>query len=137
MTLCPEALQHIEAIATDIVKTDLKKYDWMKKENFAEYVKYELTELLAVREALLTGTYYTCVDSVAKSGMSRTIRIKYIKDNVLHNVTDAVYRLAGCDKNRRISGCGMDMLFHAQYNLFVQLCPDLRYQSDMQRYNSL
>jgi len=48
-----------------------------------------------------------------------------------------IYKLAGCDKNRRISGCGMDMLFAAQYNLFRALCPGKRYQDSMARYNSL
>ena len=135
--LSNSVFESINTIAVQAVKANLKRHSWMDKEHSAEYVKQELRELLAIRQALIEGRYYTRVDTVAKSGMSRTIEICYIADNKLHSVTDTIYRLAGCDKNRRISGCGMDMLFAAQYNIFVELCPDLRYQDSMQRYNSL
>lgn len=130
-------IPHLTAIAEKIVAADYKQYSWMNKEHHANYVQSELKELVAVKTALLSGHYYTGVVSVAKSGMSRIIKIAYIENNKLCGVSDSVYKMAGCDKNHRISGCGMDMLFHAQYNLFVTLCPEYKYQDMMQRYNSL
>lgn len=130
-------IQHLTAIAEKIVAADYKQYSWMSKDNHDQYVQSELKELVAVKSALLSGHYYTGVVSVAKSGMSRVIKIAYIADNKLHGVSDSIYKLAGCDKNHRISGCGMDMLFHAQYNLFQALCPEYKYQEMMARYNSL
>ena len=96
-----------------------------------------LSELKEVRKALLKGRFYMGVESVSSSGMSRIIKIKFIDNNKLHGVTDSIYKLAGCDKNHRISGCGMDMLFAAQYNLFQALCSDKTYQKDMPNYLNL
>ena len=98
---------------------------------------YDMEHLLEVRQAILAGRLYLGVESVSKSGMSRVIKIKYIKNNDLHGVCGFVYKIAGCDKNHRIGGCGMNMLFAAQYNLFKSLCPKLRYQDKMPRYNEL
>lgn len=130
-------MKHLLVIAEAQFKADLKRYDWIKEEDRDRWVQYNLDELKAVRKALLNGRYYTDVCSVSSSGMSRVIKIAYIDNNKLHGVTEQIYRLAGCDKNHRISGCGMDMLFHAQYNLFQALCPNMRYQDKMKRYNSL
>ena len=129
-------LSNIAELAEKQVLQDMKKYDFIANSP-DRYLDIEIQELLAVRQALLNGRYYTFVESVAKSGMSRIIKIKYISNNKLHGVSDLVYTIAGCDKNRRISGCGMDMLFSAQYNLFVTLCPEFKYQNDMPRYNSI
>jgi hypothetical protein len=130
-------MKHLNALAEQMTNNDFKQYSWMKEENRQAYFDNNLKELKAVRKALLSGRYYTDVESVSSSGMSRIIKIAYIADNKLHGVGDDIYKLAGCDKNHRISGCGMDMLFHAQYNLFQALCPDKRYQDAMQRYNNL
>lgn len=101
-------------------------------------VGFYTNELENLRQALLKGNYYTRVETVAKSGMSRTISIGYIKGGVLHHVfSEAILKLAGCDKNGRIHGCGMDMLFAAQYNLFRRLAPNRRYQDDMKRYREM
>jgi hypothetical protein len=100
-----------------------------------EHATKVLTEL---KEAMIKGRYYTGVVSVAPSGMSRVIKIGYIKDNKLRIITNpAILRLAGCDKKGRINGCGMDMLFAAQYNLFSVLAPNLRYQDKMKSYHEL
>jgi hypothetical protein len=130
-------MKHLNALAEQMTNNDFKQYSWMKEENRQAYFDNNLKELKAVRKALLSGRYYTDVESVSSSGMSRIIKIAYIADNKLHGVGDDIYKLAGCDKNHRISGCGMDMLFHAQYNLFQALCPDKRYQDAMRRYNNL
>jgi len=98
---------------------------------------YIAEELQNIKNALLAGRYYTCVERVSASGMSRVIKIAYIKNNKLHGVSSDIYKLAGCNKNGSISGCGMDMLFAAQYDLFRTLCPRHRYQDKMPSYNSL
>lgn len=120
--------KRIKALAAEISKNN--RYDSI------EYIERELTDL---KNALLKGRYYTGVDSVARSGMSRVISIGWIKDNHFKRAPHFVYKLAGCDSNGRIGGCGMDMLFAAQYNLFTQLCDSKRlpYQKHMERYNDI
>ncbi|MBL4590771.1 MAG: hypothetical protein JKY96_02305 [Phycisphaerales bacterium] len=93
-------------------------------------------ELVDVAHALKAGKYYTRVDSVARSGVSRIISIGYIKGGKLRCVSAHVYKLAGTDKNQRITGCGMDILFSAQNNLWRRLFPGTRYQG-MPHYNDL
>lgn len=81
-----------------------------------------LRELSNLKKAMLTGKYYTGVTHVSRSGMSRTIIIAYLKNNQFHEIYfPGILDLAGCNKNGLISGCGMDMLFAAQYNLFCAL----------------
>ena len=118
----------IKAIAEKIAANDSYRT--------ADCVAEQLTK---VKKALLTGKYYTRVESVSKSGMSRIISIKIIDNGELVPVPDYVYKMAGCDCNDRICGCGMDMLFAAQYNIFVTLTDRKRtpYQTKMQRYRSL
>lgn len=123
----------INAIATAEFENDLKKFDWVTedyRQQRVEMVEQELGDLL---QAMKEGRYYTRVESVAKSGLSRIISIAYVKDNEIHGVPDYVYKMAGCDKNRRIKGCGMDMLFAAQHNLWYNLT-DEAYQDNMARY---
>lgn len=130
-------MKHLIKLAEEQFKADLKRYNWMKESDKDHWVESNLQELKAVRKALLNGRYYTGVESVSASGMSRVIKIAYIDNNKLHGVTDEIYKLAGCDKNHRISGCGMDMLFAAQYKLFRALCPNMRYQDKMKQYRRM
>lgn len=126
----------MQAIAEANFKRDSKIYSFINETTKQDNVDSDVLHMVKVLEALCAGNMYLGVQSVAKSGMSRVIKIAYIKDNKLHGVNDYIYRLAGCDKNHRISGCGMDMLFAAQYNLFKALT-DKRYQDYMKPYNSL
>jgi len=97
--------------------------------------------LTRIKNALIKGNYYTRVTSVSKSGMSRTIELAYIYKNKLRKIRDEqILSLAGVSKNGRISGCGMDMLFHAQYTLFNNLHKSYKqahYQKRMAQYNNL
>ena len=94
--------------------------------------------LIDVRKAILKGRFYIGVRSVAKSGASRVLTMAFVdKHGELQEVWPAVYNLAGCDKNKRIKGGGMDMCFAAHYNLFHTLCPNMRYQDKMPRYKYL
>jgi hypothetical protein len=98
-----------------------------KKANYPS-VEYVYGILVDLKNALLHGKYYTGVMSVSRSGMSRKIKIAYIKNNTLHTICHSgILNLAGCNKDGRIDGCGMDMLFAAQYNLFCTLCPKFPY----------
>ena len=116
----------IKALAEKIAKDD--------EYTSIEYAEQTLNDL---KRALLTGRYYTRVNTVSKSGMSRTISISWIENNKLVRAPRFVMKLAGCDCNDRISGCGMDMLFAAQYNLYCSLTDRKRqpYQSHMKQYN--
>lgn len=116
-----------------------------EKERIAEYTessaKLYREQLTHIKNALTGGRYYTRVETVSKSGMSRTIAIAYTHRNRLIHICDKlILDLAGVDKNGRIGGCGMDMLFAAQYNLFHSLHgshKQAHYQKRMARYNSL
>lgn len=91
-----------------------------------------------VRQALLKGRFYIGVRSVSKSGMSRVLAMAYVdKYGDLQEVWPVVYKLAGCDKNNRIKGTGMNMCFAAQQDLFQELCPNMWNQGKMPRYNHL
>jgi len=116
---------------------DLKQHYYINESDRKEFVRDNARNLNHLKTALLNGDYYTRVDKVSASGMSRTISIGFIRKNKLRKVDDFIMKLAGCDKNGRIGGCGMDMLFAAQYNLFLKLCPNHRYQSAMKSYNYL
>ena len=129
--------KHIINLATKLTNQDIKDSNYYTDQDFDWLLKNNINHLNEVKESILKGRYYTSVESVSSSGMSRVIKIKYIKNNSLHGVNDDIYKLAGCDSNNRIKGCGMDMLFHAQYNLFQALCPNMKYQDKMKRYNNL
>ena len=116
-----------------------------EKERIAEYTestaKLYREQLMHIKNAMTGGKYYTRVETVSKSGISRTIAIAYTHGNRLIHICDTlILDLAGVDKNGRIGGCGMDMLFAAQYNLFHSLHGSYKrahYQKRMARYNSL
>lgn len=129
---------HLNALAGKMTDDDYQRYDWMKESDREHHYKRNLEQLTDLRKALLGGRLYYRVASVSKSGMSRTLEIAYIKQNRLIRVQDPfLLKLAGCDKNGRIGGCGMDMIFHSQYTLFANLCPGMRYQDKMPRYNTM
>jgi hypothetical protein len=128
-------MKNLAAMATEMTDADMQRNSWMTEEHRATYYKLNYSALKDLRSALLAGRLYYRVASVSKSGMSRTLEIAYIKQNRLVRVTDPyLLQLAGCSKNGRISGCGMDMVFHSQYTLFRNLCPKMRYQDKMPRY---
>lgn len=124
-------------LANEQFDFDLKQYSYMKESSRSDYVQDNARNLTHLKDAILSGRYYTRVSKVSPSGMSLTIEIGYIRKNKLFKVDNFVYKLAGCDKNQRIGGCGMDMLFAAQYNLFQEVCPTMRYQEKMKQYNYL
>lgn len=147
---------HIEKLADRLAKQSAKDhlayyakhlthaFD-REKERITEYTestaKLYREQLTHIKNALTGRRYYTRVETVSKSGMSRTIAIAYAHRNRLIHICDKlILDLAGVDKNGRIGGGGMDMLFAAQYNLFHSLHGNgnrAHYQKRMARYNSL
>jgi len=121
------------------MKKDIHIYNLAKSMSETDYIGYYYSELLRIKNALLKGNFYAGVQSVSKSGTSRIIKLGYTYKNKLISIRDPkILALACCDKNGKISGCGMDMLFHAQYTLFHNLHANYkraRYQTRMKNYN--
>ena len=92
--------------------------------------KSDLVSIERLREGLEPGaTVYTTVTHVSRSGMSRNIKVTFIKDNEPLHLSWSVAHALGwsMDKDRntvKVSGCGMDMGFHLVYCLSYALFPD-------------
>ena len=83
-----------------------------------------------LKEAIKEGdTLYTQLEHVTKSGMTRFIKVRQIKDDYPYNWTYIVAKALGrkvSDKYEaiKVGGCGMDMGFHLIYNLSSVLYDD-------------
>jgi len=130
----------ILSLAEAEAKQIIKESSFWTNKDLDKLTEWNAEELTRIKNALLKGRFYCGVDSVSKSGMSRKIRLAYIYRNKLRRITDPyILNLAGCNKDGRISGCGMDMLFHAQYTLFHNLHNSYKqahYQKRMPSYNN-
>ncbi|QDP66352.1 MAG: hypothetical protein Unbinned6224contig1000_73 [Prokaryotic dsDNA virus sp.] len=133
--------KHILNLAEALVNEDIKTSDFWTEKDKPQLTNWKAEELQRIKNALLKGKFYAGVESVSKSGRSRTIKLAYIYKNKLHKIGDKeILSLAGVSENGRISGCGMDMLFHAQYTLFHNLHKSYKaahYQKRMPQYNNL
>ena len=120
--------KHIYKIAQKICSENYRDFD------------YTLKELTRIKNALLKGKFYAGVVSVSRSGMSRKIKMAYIYKNELITIRDPkLLKLAGVNSKGSISGCGMDMLFHAQYTLFHNLHTNYKranYQNRLKPYKN-
>jgi hypothetical protein len=71
---------------------------------------------------------YTTVKSVAKSGMSRTMKLYIVRDGRVCGITYSAAVVLGealCkDGTLRVHGCGMDMGFETVYRLSRKLFPN-------------
>jgi len=134
-----KATKHILKLAESMAKETIKSSDYWTQKDLTHLKKWNSEELSRIKNALLNGRFYASVESVSNSGMSRVIKIGYIYQNKQHIIRDEkILKLAGISKNGRISGGGMDMLFHAQYNLFMSLhrsYKEAHYQKRMSTYN--
>lgn len=135
-----KATKHIKKLSQAIAKQEIKKSDFWKDKDLNQLTDWKVKELTRIKNALLKGRFYAGVKSVSSSGMSRNIELAYIYNNKLFKIRDKeILSLAGVSKNGRISGCGMDMLFHAQYTLFQNLhrtYKQAHYQKRMLNYNN-
>lgn len=150
--------KHLLKLAQDIAKKDLNEHLKLyreviphayEKENtpeakerfYNDSVNHFYNELTKIKNALLKGKFYISVVKVASSGMSRTLKLGYIyKNNFIHIRNEHLLALAGLDKNGRVYGCGMDMLFHTQYVLFNKLhrtYKEANYSKRMKTYNEI
>lgn len=133
--------KHIKKLSQAIAKQEIKESNFWKDKDLNQLTDWKVKELTRIKNALLKGRFYAGVKSVSNSGMSRKIELAYIYNNKLFKIRDKeVLSLAGVSKNGRISGCGMDMLFHAQYTLFQNLhrtYKQAHYQKRMLNYNNL
>lgn len=90
--------------------------------------KQESAEALAaIRKLLKAGdTVYTSLRSVAKSGMSRKIRLHIVRDGEIADVSWYAARILGRkldDTGLTVKGCGMDMGFATVYSLSRSMFP--------------
>ena len=125
--------KHIEKLSEELTKNEKSQY----RETSKDYILQELTK---IKNALLKGRFYAGVVSVSRSGMSRKIKLAYIYKNKLITIRDPkLLKLAGVSPKGSISGCGMDMLFHAQYTLFHNLHTNYKkanYQNRLKPYKN-
>jgi hypothetical protein len=133
--------KHIKKLAFAMAKEDVKKSNYWTDKDIDKLTEWNAETLTKIKNALLNGRFYAGVKSVSNSGMSRIITLAYIHKNKLYKITDEkILSLAGCNKDGRISGCGMDMLFQAQYTLFNNLHKTYKqahYQKRMRQYNNI
>jgi hypothetical protein len=87
-----------------------------------EHAREYLSEVLKPGD-----TVYTTVTHVARSGMSRNIRLFYMTEDGPHDISFLAAHLMGAPiaKNGglKVGGCGMDMGFWVVYNLSHVLFP--------------
>ena len=117
---------------------ELCEYDWQKEQAF--------NLLPSLKKAIAgNGKIYAQVNSVSRSGMSRTITLFIIHKNEIINLNYTIFSNVYADKSNvregiaRINGYGMDMLFEATYRLYNFLFDQNRkpYQNNLNRYSQL
>tara|TARA_R100000781_G_C4008503_1_gene102832 strand:+ start:113 stop:568 length:456 start_codon:yes stop_codon:yes gene_type:complete len=137
-----ETTKHIDKLANKIAipfyfHNETKEE---KEETKKQRVKYIRAELTRIKNALLNGKFYCKVNSVSRSGMSRNVTLAYIYKGKLRTINEKEILELATIKNNKIGGCGMDMLFHAQYSLFNSLFrtyKEAHYQKRMKAYNTI
>jgi hypothetical protein len=93
------------------------------KKDYNNLSDWELENIKNTYKAIIKGAIIADVVSVSKSGMSRRIKFYYIKNNKIIRATNAIsfllnkaYNYNVNDEGLKVSGCGMDMVFHTLYN---------------------
>ncbi|MGD9156942.1 MAG: hypothetical protein PVG39_00920 [Desulfobacteraceae bacterium] len=106
--------------------------------NYYGMNEYQADEALhlwePVKRALKKNEIYARVNRVSRSGMYRTISLYIVHKGRIKCLNYAFGKIFGDRFSFKtyevgISGCGMDMLFEANYRLFRALCPKSHYQS--------
>ena len=88
-----------------------------------------LRALFARRRSRKALTVYVSQKSVSRSGMMRRLLLHIIRDGELIEITQHVAEVAGFSFDRdawaiKVHGCGMNMHFHAVYELSHALFGD-------------
>ena len=130
--------KRIKNLALAMAKEDIKNSTFWTDKDKDNLTKWNVETLTKIKNALLNGRFYASVQSVSRSGMSRKIKLGYIYKNKMYIIRDKqILSLAGCNAKGSISGCGMDMLFHSQYTLFINLHKNYKkanYQKNLKQY---
>lgn len=101
-----------------------------KKISLKDIQRADSIQLLTTDYGIKAGdTLFTSVVSVARSGMSRHIKVFAMLDNVPRDITYHVGRVIGYRQSDKtgglvVGGCGMDMCFQTVYNLSSALFPN-------------
>ena len=83
-----------------------------------------------LKEAIKEGdTLYTQLKNVSKSGMTRHIAVRFLKDDYPYDYTYLAsialgWKLSDKYDGIKVGGCGMDMGFHLIYSLSYALYGD-------------
>jgi len=132
--------KRIKDLALAMAKEDIKTSNFWTDKDTDQLTKWNAKTLTKIKNALLNGRFYASVQSVSRSGMNRTIKLGYIYKNRMYIIRDKfILSLAGCNAKGSINGSGMDMLFQAQYNLFINLhnnYKEAHYEKRMKQYNN-
>jgi len=115
------------------------KYFTTKKDynNLSEWDKKHIKNTY---NSIIKGAIIADVVSVSKNGLSRRIKFYYIKNNKIVRATNAIsfllnkgYDYIVNDEGLKVSGAGMDMIFHTLYN-----CIEYKKRDNLsQNYNIL
>lgn len=83
---------------------------------------------------------YAQVTHVSKSGMLRYIKLYILENNRLYNISYHTALLIGesynPDKGFKVTGCGMDMIYHAISRLNETMIT-MRYPNDLERQRDI
>jgi hypothetical protein len=116
MTTTKKDLKVIEAIKKSSIKLD-HYYGTEKEESFLNCAK---DYIAAIRQKRMI----CVIRSVSKSGMSRVLKFHSFEKPYIRNYYSLFIALGyrKVDNGFRISGCGMDMIFHTNYSIIHDLC---------------
>lgn len=95
-------------------------------------MKYDQDQIEAAKRNLKNlrpgDAVYTKVDSVSRSGMSRSISFYRVQKGEIQDITWSISRILDYPMDRnsggmKVGGCGMDMCFHCVYSLGRRMFP--------------
>jgi hypothetical protein len=92
------------------------------KKDYNNLSEWEKQHIINTYKAIIKGAIIADVVNVSKSGLSRRIKFYYIKNNKIVRATNAISFLLNKgykyihNQGLKVSGAGMDMIFHTLYN---------------------
>ena len=115
MTTTKKDLKVIEAIKKSSIKLD-HYYGIEKEESFLNCAKDYISAIRQKRMICI-------IKSVSKSGMSRVLKFHSFEKPYIRNYYSLFIALGykKVDNGFRVSGCGMDVIFHTNYTIIHRL----------------
>ena len=90
---------------------------------YSELSTWEQEHVKKTYKAIKKGRIYASIESVSRTGMSRRIKFYRVEKNRIIQATNAVNYLRHQkwdymvnDAGMKVTGCGMDMIFHTLYS---------------------